>query len=360
MALGDKSAVSQSEKAADQQRAGAQVFLINPVDAPKNLEAVELMLTYETIQPGNGSRVTEFILIGLTKEPALEVLLFILFLLVYTFALLGNGCILVIVWLSAQLHTPMYYFLTQLAFLDLGLSTDFSPKLLVDLLTEKRTITLYGCITQIFLLAAYGSTEYFLLAAMAFDRYAAICNPLQYTATMTKGLCRRLVVGSYIGGFLHSLIHAVCLYRLSFCGPDVINHFGCDYPVLLKLSCTDTSINDLVRYVFAAFVVLSSLLVTFVSYSYIVSTILKIGDSVGRRRAASTCISHFTCVFLFYGSGFLMEAQPTTNGSEEQSKVIGLIPTVIIPALNPLIYSLRNNEVKEAVKKILRSNFKRH
>ncbi|XP_078502673.1 olfactory receptor 5M5-like [Lissotriton helveticus] len=318
------------------------------------------MLTSETITPVNGSRVTKLILLGLTKEPTLEVLLFILFLLVYTFTLLGNVCILVIVWLSSQLHTPMYYFLTELAFLDVGLSTTFSPKLLADLLNEKRTIMLHGCITQIFLLAAFGSTEYFLLAAMAFDRYAAICNPLQYTVTMTKGLSVRLIIGSYIGGFLHSLIHAVCLYRLSFCGPDVINHFGCDYPVLLKLSCTDVSINDLVRYVFAAFVVLSSLSVTFVSYWYIVCTILKIGDAAGRRRAASTCISHFTCVFLFYGSGFLMEAQPNTNSSEEQSKVIGLIPTVIIPALNPLIYSLRNNDVKEALKKILRSTFMKH
>ncbi|XP_069083475.1 olfactory receptor 5A2-like [Pleurodeles waltl] len=308
------------------------------------------------MKPGNQSTVTKFILLGLTSDPGLQVLLFLLFLAVYVFTLVGNSLIPVIVWGSPHLHTPMYFFITQLSFLDLAFSTSISPKMLVDLLTEKKTISFYGCITQIYFFSACASTEFFLLAVMAFDRYVAICNPLLYTLTMNKCLCVRLVIGSFISGFLHSLIHATLFYRLYFCGPDIINHFVCDIPVLLKLSCTDISINDLVRFVCSAIVVATSLVVIFVSYFYIVATILRIGRA-GRRRAASTCISHFTCTFLFYGSGFLMEMRPHSSSSEEQNKFIAVIPSLVVPALNPLIYSLRNNEVKKALKKLLYQPF---
>ncbi|XP_078502674.1 olfactory receptor 5AP2-like [Lissotriton helveticus] len=305
------------------------------------------------MMPRNESTVVKFFLVGFTNDPELEILLFLLFLSIYTFTLLGNCSIMAIVWFSPQLHTPMYFFLTQLAFLDLVFSSVISPKMLADLLNEKRIITFSGCITQIFFFSGFASTEFFLLAAMAFDRYVAICNPLTYTVIMNNGLCSRLVAGSYIGGFLHSLIHVGCFYRLSFCGPNVMNHFVCDYPVLLKLSCTDILINEWIRFVLSSFVVIGSLLVIIVSYLYIITTILKIGNTAGRHRVASTCISHFTCVSLFYGSGFLMEILPNSSSSEEQKKVVTVIPTVLIPALNPLIYSLRNNEVKEAVRKIL-------
>ncbi|XP_069083476.1 olfactory receptor 5A2-like [Pleurodeles waltl] len=308
--------------------------------------------------PRNESTVAKFFFVGFTNDPELKVLLFLLFLSVYTFTVLGNCCILAIVSLSPQLHTPMYFFLTQLSFLDLAFSSVISPKVLADILTEKKMITFSGCIAQIYFFSAFASTEYFLLAAMAFDRYVAICNPLTYTVIMNNGLFLRLVAGSYIGGFLHSLIHASCLYRLSFCGPDVINHFVCDYPVLLKLSCTDILINDWIRFIFASFVVMGSLLVIVVSYSYIITTILKIAKTEGRSRAASTCISHFTCVLLFYGSGFLMEILPNSNSSDGLNKIAAVISTILIPALNPLIYSLRNNEVKEAVIKILSWTFK--
>ncbi|XP_078502678.1 olfactory receptor 5A2-like [Lissotriton helveticus] len=311
------------------------------------------MLSTTDLMARNESTVTMFFFIGFTNNPQLEVVLFLLFLAVYTFTLLGNLSIMVIVWLSPQLHTPMYFFLTQLAFLDLAFASTISPKMLADLLTEKRIITFSGCIAQVYCFSGFASTEFFLLAAMAFDRYVAICNPLTYTVIMNKGLCLRLVAGSYIGGFLNSLIHASCLYRLSFCGPDVMNHFVCDYPELLKLSCTDVWINDWIRFVVASFVIIASLIVVFVSYSYIITTILKISNTEGRRRAASTCISHFTCVFIFYGSVFLMEILPNLSSSEGRTKVVTVIPTVLIPALNPLIYSLRNNEMKEAVRKIL-------
>ncbi|XP_078502680.1 olfactory receptor 5I1-like [Lissotriton helveticus] len=301
------------------------------------------------MMPRNESTVTKFFFVGFTNDPELEVLLFLLFLSIYTFTLLGNCSIMVIVWLSPQLHTPMYFFLTQLAFLDLAFSSTISPKMLADLLSEERMITFSGCIAQIFFFCAFASTESFLLAAMAFDRYVAICNPLTYTVIMNNGMFLRLVAGSYIGGFVHSLMHTICLYRLSFCGPDVMNHFVCDFPVLLKLSCTDILINEWIRSIFASFVVMGSLLIIFVSYSYIIITILKIGNRAGRHRTASTCTSHLICVFLFFGSGFLMEILPNSSTSEGQNKVVAVFPTVLIPALNPLIYSLRNNELKASI-----------
>ncbi|XP_078502676.1 olfactory receptor 5J3-like [Lissotriton helveticus] len=312
------------------------------------------------MNPSNESTVTKFFFVGFTNDPELEIPFFLLFLSVYTFTLLGNCSIMVIVWLSPQLHKPMYFFLSQLAFLDLSFSSVISPKMLADLLTEKRIITFSGCIAQIYFFSALVTTEFFLLAVMAFDRYVAICNPLSYTVIMSNDLFLYLVAGSYIGGFLHSLIHASCLYRLSFCGPDVMNHFVCDYPVLLKLSCTDILINEWIRFVVGSFVVTGSLFAILISYSNIITTILKIGNTRGRRRAASTCISHFTSVCLFYGSGFLMEMIPNSSSSEGQYKVVTVIFTILIPAVNPLIYSLRNNEVKEAVRKILSWTFHTH
>ncbi|XP_069486151.1 olfactory receptor 5J3-like [Ambystoma mexicanum] len=312
------------------------------------------------MKTGNQSSVKEFILLGLTDDPDLKVLLFILLLSVYVFTLLGNISILLIVWCSDHLHTPMYFFLTQLSFLDLTFSSVIVPKMLSDVLADKKTISFNGCITQIYFFSALASTEFFLLAVMSFDRFVAICNPLLYTVTMSNGFCVQMVAGSYIGGFLHSLIHATCLYRLVFCGPDVMNHFACDYPVLLKLSCTDIAVNDLIRFVFAALVVMGSLLTIFTSYSYIITTILRIPSTAGKRRAAATCISHFTCVFLFYGSAFLMEIRPNSSSSEEQNKIISVIPTVVIPALNPLIYSLRNNEMKAALIKIFHQICSKH
>ncbi|KAJ1166896.1 hypothetical protein NDU88_007292 [Pleurodeles waltl] len=306
------------------------------------------------MKPGNQSSVTGFILVGLTNDPLLEGLLFLLLLFVYTLTLVGNLTILLLVCCSAPLHTPMYLFLTQLSLLDITFSSAISPKTLVDLLSQKRTISLPGCIAQIYLFGACASTESFMLTSMAFDRYVAICNPLLYTLTMTKCLCARLVAGSYLGGFLHSLIHATCLLWLSFCGPDVIDHFACDYPVLLKLSCTDISINELLRFVIAAsFVMVTPLIVIFVSYFKIVTAILRIRTTGGRRRAASTCISHFTCVFLFYGTSFCMEILPNSSSSALQYKLLSLTLTGFIPALNPIIYSLRNKEMQQALRRFL-------
>ncbi|XP_069083479.1 olfactory receptor 5J3-like [Pleurodeles waltl] len=305
------------------------------------------------MKPENSSYVTEFILLGLTNEPDLQVLLFLLFLFVYVFTLLGNISILFIVWCSSILHTPMYFFLAQLSIVDISLSTVLSPKMLAGFLTGGRRISFSACIAQTYLFGACASTEFCLLAVMAYDRYVAIGNPLLYTVKMNKYIFAQLAIGSYIGGFLHSLIHAICLYQLSFCGPDVINHFACDHPVLVNLSCTDYFLNDLIRFIFTSILVAGSLSVIAVSYFRIAKAILRIRTTAGRRRAASTCISHFTCVFLFYGSCLIMEVMPNTKDSEEKIKVVAVINAILIPALNPVIYTLRNNEVKEALRKKL-------
>ncbi|XP_078502691.1 olfactory receptor 5AP2-like [Lissotriton helveticus] len=324
----------------------------------KRIKGVETLISTKSklsivLNSVNGSSVTQFILLGLSDDPGLQLILFIMFLLLYIFTFLGNFIIVVTVLYSSLLQTPMYFFLAQLSFLDLSFSNVFSPKILADLLSKKKTISLYGCFTQVYFFSACAGTEFFLLAVMAYDRYVAICSPLLYRVIMSKSLYVRLASASYIGGFLHSLIHVGCLFRLSFCGPDVINHFGCDYPVLLKLSCTDILMNDLLRFGTSVLIAASSLFAIVVSYSHIVATILRIRTTAGRWRAASTCISHFTSVFLFFGSCFFMEMLPNSSSSEQQYKGISLIPTVIIPALNPLIYSLRNNEVKEALRKIV-------
>ncbi|XP_078502725.1 olfactory receptor 5P80-like [Lissotriton helveticus] len=302
----------------------------------------------------NESIVTEFILEGFASDKVLQVLIFIIFILIYALTLLGNVSILIIICMAPRLHTPMYFFLGSLAVLDFGFSSTSSPKMLVDMLAERKVISFSGCLTQLFFYAGFGSTEFFLLAMMAYDRYVAICNPLLYTLTMTKSLTFYLVAVSYFGGFLNSLIHAGCFLQLSFCGPDVIDHFMCDYPVLLKLSCSDFTINELLRIVCASFVMLISLLIVVISYGYILAAVLRIRTSAGRQRAFSTCTSHFICVFLFYGTILFMEVRPNSSTSHEQDKVVAVFSTVLIPVLNPLIYSLRNQDMKEAFIKILK------
>ncbi|XP_078502686.1 olfactory receptor 5J3-like [Lissotriton helveticus] len=305
------------------------------------------------MKTGNGSTVMEFILKGFTSDPHLQILLFFVFLSVYAFTLLGNFSILLIVWRSSGLHTPMYIFLSQLSFVDISMTTVFTPKMLAGFLTGEKRISFSGCIAQTYVFCSLGSAEFFLLAVMAYDRYVAICNPLLYIVNMSKPICMRLITVSYIASLLHSLIHAVCLYRLTFCGPNVINHFACDYTVLATLSCTDYFVNELVRIIFGTLMVGGSLLVIIVSYIPIVKAILRIRTTAGRHRAASTCISHFTCVFLFYGSCLIMELIPNSKESEDKIKVVAVIHAVLVPALNPVIYSLRNKEVKEAVGKML-------
>ncbi|XP_069083487.1 olfactory receptor 5J3-like [Pleurodeles waltl] len=305
------------------------------------------------MKPENESIVTELILRGFTTDKKLQVLLFIIFILIYVLTLLGNVSILMIICMDPHLHTPMYFFLGCLAVLDLGFSSTSSPKMLVDMLVERKAISYFGCLTQLIFYGGFGSTEFFLLAMMAYDRYVAICNPLLYTLTITKSLTIHLVAVSYVGGFLNSLIDLGCFLQLSLCGPNIIDHFMCDYPVLLNLSCTDFTMTELVRIVCASFVMLISLLFVLISYAYIIAAVLKIRTSAGRLRVFSTCSSHFICVSLLYGTILFTEVRPSSSTSHEQDKVVAVFSTVLIPLLNPLIYSLRNQDMKEALRKIL-------
>lgn len=301
----------------------------------------------------NFTFVTEFILLGLTDRDELKVFLFILFLLIYVISLVGNLGMFMLIHITPKLHTPMYHFLRSLSFVDACYSSVFAPTLLLNFFVERETISFSACILQYFLFASLLTTEGFLLAAMAFDRYVAIVNPLTYTVVMTKLICVLLVLGSCLGGTITSLTHTIGLIKLSFCGPNVISHFFCDLPPLLKLSCSDTSMNELLLLVFSGVIAITTLLTMVLSYIFIVAAILRIRSAAGRHKAFSTCASHLTAVTLFYGSISFSYIQPSSQYSLEQEKVVSVFYTLVIPMLNPLIYSLRNKEVKDAVKRVM-------
>ncbi|XP_029437565.1 olfactory receptor 141-like [Rhinatrema bivittatum] len=302
---------------------------------------------------GNQTMVTEFILLGLTDLQKLKALLFMFFTAVYFITLVGNISIIVLTRTDPQLQSAMYLFLGNLSFIDIGFSSSVTPNLLDGLLSEKKPISFYGCAVQMFSTVAFGTAECLLLAAMAYDRYVAICNPFLYAVIVNKRLCLQLVTSSYLGGFLHGAIHAVATFRLTFCGSNKIYHFFCDIPPLLKISCSDTRVNEILLFIFPAILGVGSLLIVLASYIYIISAILKICSSEGRRKAFSTCASHFTAVSLLFGTSIFTYVKPTSMYSQDQGKVLSLIYSVLIPMLNPLIYSVRNNEVKAAVKKVI-------
>ncbi|XP_078502670.1 olfactory receptor 5A1-like [Lissotriton helveticus] len=301
----------------------------------------------------NQSIVSVFVLEGFTTSPEVQVLLFLLFLVIYVLTLLINTTILIIIYADTRLHKPMYFFLASLSFLDLGYASSTSPKTLIDFVIEKKTITFLGCVAQIFTFVGFGSTEFFVLAVMAFDRYVAICKPLMYAITMKSSACMQLITGSYVGGFFHSLITAGCLFNLSFCGPNKIEHFVCDLPAFLKLSCTSISINELILSTLTTAMMVGSLFVVLVSYTYIVIAISRIHTVAGRQRACSTCASHFICVLMFYGTVLFIYLRPNSSYSAKKDNVISVFYMFFTPMLNPLIYSLRNKEVKDAVKHVL-------
>ncbi|XP_029431437.1 olfactory receptor 5I1-like [Rhinatrema bivittatum] len=296
--------------------------------------------------------MNEFLLLGFSDVPHLQSLLFVMFLMLYLIAFLGNLSIILVIWKDPHLHTPMYFFLRNLSIIDFCYSSDIAPQALVNFLSERKNISYLGCAAQFYFFVALGGTESFLLAVMAYDRYVAICNPLLYSVVMTKRLCILLLVASYLGGFINSFIQTVCAFQLSFCRSNEINHFFCDIPPLMKLSCTDTFINEILLSTLAGSVTLSSILVILLSYTYILSAILKIRSAEGRYKAFSTCASHFVCVTLFYGTVLFMYMRPKSSYSLNQDRVVAVIYTLVIPMLNPLIYSLRNQEVKRAMRKM--------
>ncbi|NXA43909.1 O5AS1 protein, partial [Eudromia elegans] len=299
----------------------------------------------------NCTPVTEFLLLGFSSRPGLELPLSVLFLLIYVMTLVGNVGIIVLVRSNACLHTPMYYFLSNLSFLDLSCSSAICPKLLVNLLTQQRAISLGGCATQMLLFAAFADAECLLLAVMAYDRYVAICHPLLYALVMSHKACAFMVAGAYLSGGLTSLIHTCFAFTLSFCGPNAINHFFCDIPPLLKLSCSNVRVNEVLLFALCGFIQTSTLLVIVASYACILCTILQTCAGQGRHKAFSTCSSHLTAVALFYGSLLFTYLRPLSGDSLDTDKAIAVFYTIVFPMLNPLIYTLRNKEVREVLRR---------
>ncbi|KAM7340980.1 hypothetical protein ACRRTK_001595 [Alexandromys fortis] len=304
----------------------------------------------------NSTEITEFILLGLTDRPEIQPLLFVLFLLVYLVTVLGNMGLVALISLDSRLHTPMYFFLSNLAFVDLCYSTNVTPKMLVNFLSEKKTISYAACLVQCYFFIAMVITEYYMLAVMAYDRYMAICNPLLYSSKMSKGVCVRLIASPYIYGFLSGLMETMWTYRLTFCGSNIINHFYCADPPLIRLSCSDTFIKETSMFVVAGFNLSNSLLIILISYLFILIAILRMHSAEGRRKAISTCGSHLVAVTVFYGTLFCMYVRPPTDKSVEQSKIIAVFYTFVSPMLNPIIYSLRNKDVKHAFWKLVKRN----
>ncbi|XP_065451839.1 olfactory receptor 8U9-like [Chrysemys picta bellii] len=304
------------------------------------------------MEKGNHSEVTEFILSGLTDRPELQVLLFGVFLVVYVITLVGNGGMILLITIDPRLHTPMYFFLSNLSFCDLCYSSIISPKMLQNFLAERKSISYTACAVQQYLSIVFGDVECLLLAVMAYDRYVVICNPLLYTVTMSRQLCNQLVAGVYAVGFVDSMIQCFT-FRLSFCSSNIINNFFCDIPPLLALSCSDTRNKEIAMFVFMSCILVSSLVTVLLSYGYIISTILQIRSAEGRHKAFSTCTFHLTAVALYFGTLLFMYLRPTYSYFMDTDKVASVFYMLVIPMMNPLIYSLRNTEVKDALKRAM-------
>uniref|UniRef100_A0A452UVX5 Olfactory receptor n=1 Tax=Ursus maritimus TaxID=29073 RepID=A0A452UVX5_URSMA len=297
----------------------------------------------------NSTAVTKFILLGFSEFPKLTVVLFSIFLVIYVMTVSWNLGLITLIRVDSHLHTPMYFFLSNLSLLDICYVSTIAPKMLSDFFKKQKSISFVECTVQYFFFSSLGLTECCLLSAMAYDRYAAICNPLLYTAIMSPTLCVQMVAGSCVTGFFGSFIQLCALLQLHFCGPNVINHFFCDLPQLLILSCSDTFFFQIMTSVLTVIFGLTSVLVIMISYGYIVATILKITSAEGRSKAFNTCASHLTAVTLFFGSGIFVYMYPNSGDSPSQNKLASVLYTVIIPMLNPLIYSLRNKEIKDAL-----------
>ncbi|XP_058383617.1 olfactory receptor 8H1 [Diceros bicornis minor] len=297
--------------------------------------------------------VPDFILMGLTDSEEVQLVLFLLFLLMYLMTVLGNVGMILIIRLDLQLHTPMYFFLSHLSFLDLSYSTVITPKTLENLVTSTKYISYMSCFTQMYFFVFLGATECFLLSSMAYDRYVAICDPLHYPVVMSTRLCCSLVFGSYLIGFTDSFVNVLCMSRLHFCNSSVIHHFFCDTSPILALPCTDTQDIEIMIFIVAGSTLMVSLITISVSYVSILSTILKITSTSGKRKAFSTCASHLLGVVIFYGTMIFTYLKPSKSYSLGKDQVASVFYTIVIPMLNPLIYSLRNKEVKNALTRVV-------
>ncbi|XP_008140350.1 olfactory receptor 13D1-like [Eptesicus fuscus] len=294
----------------------------------------------------------EFILQGLSEYPRAEKLLFVTCLVMYLVILLGNGTLVLLTLLDSRLHTPMYFFLANLSFLDIWYTSSFIPSMLIHFLSKKKTISFTRCVVQMSVSYSMGSTECVLLAVMAYDRFVAICNPLRYTIIMSKALCIQMAALAWGLGFFNSLTETILAIRLPFCGKNVINHFACEILAFVKLACTDISLNEIAIMLGNVIFLFTPLLLICISYIFILSTVLRINSAEGRKKAFSTCSAHITVVTVFYGTILFMYMKPKSKDSAF-NKLIALFYGVVTPMLNPIIYSLRNTEVHGALRKLV-------
>ncbi|XP_004471127.2 olfactory receptor 5AK2-like [Dasypus novemcinctus] len=299
---------------------------------------------------GNSTEVTDFLLLGFGAQHRSQHVLFIVFLLIYVISMVGNIGMILLIIADSRLQTPMYFFLQHLAFVDICYTSAITPKMLQNFIVEDKSISFVGCVMQLWVYATFATNDCYLLAAMAVDRYVAICNPLHYSIVMSRIVCIQLVAGSYVMGSINSSVHTGFTFSLSFCKSNTINHFFCDVPPILALSCSKIDINIMLLTVFVGFNLTSTVLVVIFSYINILAAILKMSSTAGRKKAFSTCASHLTAVTIFYGTLSYMYLQPHSKNSQENMKVASIFYGIMIPMLNPLIYSLRNKEVKEALK----------
>ncbi|XP_004466002.3 olfactory receptor 5K3-like [Dasypus novemcinctus] len=303
----------------------------------------------------NYSITTEFILTGFTDQQELRYLLFVVFFVIYLTTMLGNLGLVALIYMEQRLHTPMYFFLGNLALMDSCCSCAITPKMLENFFSEDRMISLYECMAQFYFLCLAETADCFLLAAMAYDRYVAICSPLQYHIRMSKKLCIQMTIGAYVAGNLHSLIQVGLLFRLTFCASHKINHFYCDVFPLYRLSCVDPYINELMVPILAGSIQIFTIITVLISYLYILFTVFNMKSNEGRGKTLSTCVSHFLSVSIFYGSLIYGYGQPSSVKEEDEDIPVAVFYTVVIPLLNPFIYSLRNKEVINSVKRIMKT-----
>ncbi|XP_012968319.1 olfactory receptor 1537-like [Mesocricetus auratus] len=302
---------------------------------------------------GNHCTVTEFILAGLSEKPELQMPLFLLFIGIYVVTAAGNLGMIALIVLSSHLHNPMYYFLSSLSFIDFCQSTVVTPKMLVNFVTEKNLISYTECMTQLYFFIIFGVAECYMLAAMAYDRYVAICSPLLYSVTMSYHIYSSLIAGVYIFSVICASVHTGFMIRIQFCKLDVINHYFCDLLPLLKLAHSNTYINELLILIFDILIIFVPTLTIITSYIFIIDSILSLQSTQGRSKAFSTCSSHILAVGIYFGSVAFMYLQPSSVKSMDQGKVSSVFYTTVVPMLNPMIYSLRNKDVTVALKKIL-------
>ncbi|XP_077323648.1 olfactory receptor 1G1-like [Lithobates pipiens] len=301
----------------------------------------------------NLTEVTSFLLIGLSDHPSTISVFFVAFLLIYLMTLLINLLIIYLVFTDSQLHNPMYFFLGNLAFLDTSYSSVTAPKMLYDLVTQNRSITIPACTAQIFFFIYFACAELFLLSAMSYDRFVAVCHPLRYVQIMSKRFCAYMASVVWVLSFFYSLVHTLFSLRLTFCGPNTIHNFFCDLPHLFQISCTDTYINILVILMVGGGLGLGAFAITFLPYVHIFNTVLRIQTKFGKMKAFSTCTSHLAVVFIFYGSIIFIYFIPTTSNLFTVNRVVSVLYALINPLLNPLIYSIRNKDLKRALLKAL-------